>query len=246
MTDTCNLCGLPITRASLQTTLGRLLDGLAQGKGAWLLTLKTEMLSRIARDPDYFELIAQADIITADGMPLVWASRRRGPDQAIDGRTTGVDLVEAYLRLQEIPAFAIIGGQNPSVTLQRYGPSAVQACKYLFDGKVDLSEGQIDKFVQALTEHDVSTVFIALGVPKQDQLALRLRARLPNLVLMGIGGTFEILRLQGSRAPIWMQDAGVEWLYRLSREPKRLWRRYLLNYPAGIGLLLKDSNRNRR
>src|SRR5690606_18846332 len=66
MTDTCNLCGLPITRASLQTTLLRLLERLAQGKGAWLLTLNTEMLSRIARDPDYFELIAQADIITAD------------------------------------------------------------------------------------------------------------------------------------------------------------------------------------
>ncbi|HEX5738543.1 MAG TPA: WecB/TagA/CpsF family glycosyltransferase [Hydrogenophaga sp.] len=244
-TDTCKLCGLSITRASLQVTLDALLDRIARGQGAWLLTLNTEMLSRGARDPSYFELIAQADIITADGMPLVWASRRKGPDQAIAGRTTGVDLVEAYLRLPTIPAFAIIGGQNPKVTLQRFGTVAVQACKYLFDGKVDLSDAQLSQFAQALSEHEVRTVFIALGVPKQDQLALRLRARLPHLVLMGIGGTFEILGPQGSRAPQWMQNAGLEWLYRLAKEPGRLWRRYLINYPAGIGLLLKDGRSSR-
>lgn len=244
MTDTCQLCGLSITRASLQVTLDVLVDRIARGKGAWLLTLNTEMLARCARDPSYFELIAQADIITADGMPLVWASRRKGPDQAIAGRTTGVDLVEAYLRLPEIPPFAIIGGQNPKVTLQRYGAIAVQACKYLFDGKVDLSDTQLNQFAQALIEQEVRTVFIALGVPKQDQLALRLRTRLPNLVLTGIGGTFEILGPKGNRAPHWMQRTGLEWLYRLAKEPRRLWRRYLINYPAGISLLLKDGRRN--
>lgn len=244
MTDTCKLCGLSVTRASLQVILDELVDRIARGQGAWLLTLNTEMLSRVARDPSYFDLIAQADIITADGMPLVWASRRKGLNQAIEGRTTGVDLVEAYLRLPEIPHFAIIGGQNPKVTLQRYGASAIRSCKYLFDGKVDLSDGQLDQFEQALNAHEIHTVFIALGVPKQDQLALRLRSRLPHLVLMGIGGTFEILGPRGSRAPIWMQNAGLEWFYRLIKEPERLWKRYLLNYPAGIGLLLKDSLRN--
>lgn len=246
MTDTCQLCGLSITRASLQVTLDVLVDRIARGNGAWLLTLNTEMLARCARDPSYFELITQADIITADGMPLVWASRRKGPDQAIAGRTTGVDLVEAYLRLPEIPSFAIIGGQNPKLTLQRYGVDAVQACKYIFDGKVDLSDDQIHQFQEALSENEVRTVFIALGVPKQDQLALRLRARMPHLVVTGIGGTFEILGPQGGRAPHWMQETGLEWLYRLFKEPGRLWRRYLFNYPAGISLLLKENRKSHR
>lgn len=246
MTDTCKICGFSISRASLQVTMDALRDRIAHGKGAWLLTLNTEMLSRGARDPGYFELISQADIITADGMPLVWASWRKGADQAIAGRTTGVDLIDAYLRLPEIPAFAIIGGQSPGMTLQRYGPRAVQSCKYLFDGKVDLSDAQLKQFVQALTEHEVRTVFIALGVPKQDRLALRLRGMLPHLILMGIGGTFEILGPHGGRAPRWMQKAGLEWLYRLIKEPARLWRRYLINYPAGISLLLRDSRSNGR
>jgi N-acetylglucosaminyldiphosphoundecaprenol N-acetyl-beta-D-mannosaminyltransferase len=84
-------------------------------------------------------------------------------------------------------------------------------------------------------------VFLALGVPKQDRLALELRAQIPELVVAGVGGTFEILGPQGSRAPQWMQRAGLEWLYRLLHEPGRLWKRYFLHYPAGLSLLLKDT-----
>lgn len=245
-TPTCTLCGLPVSRASLQETLDGLLSRMARGEGAWLLTLNTEMLARCAREPAYGELIAQADIITADGMPLVWASRYKDAGQAIAGRTTGVDLVDAYLRLPQVPAYAIIGGQDPLATLALYDPAARQACRYLFDGKVDLGDAQLDQFAQALEAQAVRTVFIALGVPKQDRLALQLRARLPHLVVMGIGGTFEILGPKGSRAPRWMQRAGLEWLYRLGKEPGRLWKRYLISYPAGIGMLLKDCLKKAR
>lgn len=239
-TPVCTLCGLPVSLASLQETLDALLARIARGEGAWLLTLNTEMLARSARDPAYHELMTQADIITADGMPLVWASRCKGTGQTIAGRTTGVDLVDAYLRLPQVPAFAIIGGLDPMATLALYEPAARNACRYLFDGKVDLGEAQLDQFSSALNEREVRTVFLALGVPKQDRLALQLRARLPHLVLMGIGGTFEILGPEGGRAPGWMQRAGLEWLYRLGKEPGRLWKRYLIGYPAGIGMLLRD------
>ncbi|PKO70039.1 MAG: hypothetical protein CVU22_03135 [Betaproteobacteria bacterium HGW-Betaproteobacteria-16] len=236
----CTICGLPVVLASLHETLDDLLGRIARGEGAWLLTLNTEMLARSARDPDYRKLMTQADIITADGMPLVWASRFKRTGQGIAGRTTGVDLVDAYLRLPQVPPYAIIGGLDPMATLALYEPAAREACRYLFDGKVDLSEAQLDQFASALSEQEVRTVFIALGVPKQDRLALQLRARLPHLVLMGIGGTFEILGPNGGRAPGWMRSAGLEWLYRLAKEPGRLWKRYLLSYPAGIGMLLKD------
>jgi len=236
--STCTLCDLQVSRASLQETLDDLLTRIARGDGAWLLTLNTEMLARCARDASYHALIGQADIVTADGMPLVWASRYK--NKAIAERTTGVDLVDAYLRAPGMPAYAIIGGQEPMATLARYEPPAREACRYLFDGKVDLSEDQLSQFARALKEHDVRTVFIALGVPKQDRLALQLRTRLPHLVILGIGGTFEILGPKGSRAPRWMQRAGMEWLYRLAREPGRLWKRYLISYPAGIGMLVKD------
>jgi N-acetylglucosaminyldiphosphoundecaprenol N-acetyl-beta-D-mannosaminyltransferase len=240
MNDYCILCGLPVSRATMAQTLDALLGRMARGEGAWLLTLNTEMLSRFTRDPGYRDLASQADIITADGMPLVWASRFRGADQAISERTTGVDLVDAFLRLPEIPIYAIIGGVDPATTVARYGANAEQACRYLFTGKVDLSDDQLKQFVETLREQQVRMLFVALGVPKQDKLALKMRALMPELVMTGIGGTFEILGPQGSRAPEWMQRAGMEWLFRLVKEPGRLWKRYLVHYPAGIRLLVQD------
>jgi N-acetylglucosaminyldiphosphoundecaprenol N-acetyl-beta-D-mannosaminyltransferase len=135
----------------------------------------------------------------------------------------------------------VIGGQHPRKTIELYGPRAHRGlCTFVFDGKVDLSETQLSFFCDELARHQVRLVFIALGVPKQDRLALSLRQRMPELVLLGIGGTFEILGPDGSRAPLWMQRVGLEWLYRLANEPGRLWRRYLISYPSGIWFLLKD------
>lgn len=241
---TCELCGFSVARAAMPDILNEVLRRISRGAGGWLLTLNTEMLARCTREPAYRELIARADIVTADGMPLVWASRRKGTP--IAARTTGVELVDAYLRLDEVPPFAIIGGMDPAATLARYGEQARKACVYLFDGRVDLSDEQLAAFGTTLQELSVKTVFIALGVPKQDRLAVALRARLPHLVVTGIGGTFEILGPQGSRAPQWMQKSGLEWLYRLAREPRRLWRRYLVNYPAGLRWLIRDVRSARR
>lgn len=240
MTDVCEICGLKVSRGNLSSHVQAIANRAATGEGAWLLTLNTEMLARGAREPDYWSLIRQADIITADGMPLVWASGIKHPGAAITERTTGVDLVDAMFRLESVPRFAVIGGKSPLVTIQQYGPRAMDACAFVFDGKVDLSEEQLESLCGELGRHGARVVFIALGVPKQDRLAVELRRRMPYLVLLGIGGTFEILGPEGSRAPRWMQKRGLEWLYRLSREPGRLWRRYLINYPQGAWFLIKD------
>ena len=240
MADVCEICALPLSRSSLDVHIRELIGRVDQGRGAWLLTLNTEMLARGARDPAYLALIKNADIITADGMPLVWASRIKSPGLPIAGRTTGVDLIDGLLRQEQIPQFAVIGGHNPRKTIVQYRFRATTACAFLFDGQVDLSDAQLTFFCDELARRQARLVFIALGVPKQDQLALLLRRRMPELVLLGIGGTFEILGPDGRRAPLWMQRVGLEWLLRLAKEPGRLWRRYLINYPRGIWFLVKD------
>lgn len=241
MSETCLICGIPVARTRMQALLDDLLAKAASGEGAWFLTLNTEMLARFVLEPDYKDLVTQADIFTADGMPLVWASRLRGSDQAILERTTGVDLVHAFLRHPNTPRFGVIGGVNPSATLDRYGIHAREACGYLFNGRVDLSDSQTDEFVHRLRAERIRVLFVALGVPKQDLLALKLRSAMPELLIVGVGGTFEILGPNGSRAPRWMQMSGLEWLYRLAQEPRRLWKRYVLRYPFGLGLLAKDT-----
>lgn len=240
MLEACEICGLSVSRGNLSGLVQEVKGRANRGEGAWVLTLNTEMLARGARHPSYWNLLKKADIITADGMPLVWASKLKRPDAAISERTTGVDLVDGLLRLDPVPRFAVIGGKSPLNTVQGYGQRALEACVFVFDGKVDFSENQIETFADELNRQRARVVFVALGVPRQDQLALELRRRLPEMVILGVGGTFEILGPQGHRAPHWMRHGGLEWLYRLSKEPGRLWRRYLLNYPRGIWFLLKD------
>jgi N-acetylglucosaminyldiphosphoundecaprenol N-acetyl-beta-D-mannosaminyltransferase len=240
MTDVCEICGFSVSRGNLDSHRRAITSLAVQGRGCWLLTLNIEMIARGLRDPDYWRLIKNADVITADGMPLVWASGTKYPESPIHGRTTGVDLVDAMLRQACVPRFAVIGGVSPFTTIERYGPTAVAACAYVFDGKVDLSDEQLALFCGELERHQVQMVFIALGVPKQDELAAKLRQQMPQLVLLGIGGTFEILGPDGRRAPVWMQRVGLEWLFRLLQEPGRLWRRYLINYPRGMWFLVKD------
>ncbi len=240
MSDTCTVCGFPLSSGSLEEHLKEMLSRAEQKKGGWIVTLNTEMLARGVRNPGYLNLIRQADLVVADGMPLVWATQKKKCASPVQERTTGVDLIDKFLRLPGVPAYAVIGGVDPETTLNQY-PGAREACKFLFTGKVDLSEEQIDSFCDTLIEREIGIAFLALGVPKQDKLALAIREKAPHVVLIGVGGTFEILGPQGGRAPQWMQDRGLEWLYRLLSEPRRLWKRYLVEYPLGIGLLLKDQ-----
>jgi len=242
MDSGCKICGFPISRTSMQENLTAILEHGKNQTGGWLVTLNTEMLAKISRDSDYHELLKAADMFVADGMPLVWASRYKSSDgsQAIAERTTGVDLIDQFLRKKDIPPYAIIGGKDPATTLMQY-PNATERCKLMFTGMVDESEAQTRAFADEIIANNIQIVFIALGVPKQDRMALALREHAPHSVYLGVGGTFEILAPGSSRAPAWMQKSGLEWFYRLSKEPGRLWKRYILHYPLGIYTLLKDS-----
>ncbi len=244
MSNFCTVCGFALSSGTSSDHLQEILTRAEQKIGGWVVTLNTEMLARGARTPEYLELIRQADLVVADGMPLVWAAKKKKCVRPVTERTTGVDLINAFLQLDTIPNYAIIGGVNPDVTLAQY-PRSSDACKFMFTGVVDLSPSQIDDFCDTLHAEQIGIAFLALGVPKQDKLALAIREKAPHVVLIGVGGTFEILGPDGGRAPQWMQKNGLEWLYRLLSEPKRLWRRYLIEYPLGISLLVKDHLKTR-
>ena len=190
-------------------------------------------------------LIGDADLIVADGMPIVWAANSLNKSNRMNGRTTGVGLVEGLFLKEKVPQFGVIGGVNPSESLNRY-PIARKKCRYIFDGKVALDDASINAFVDDIKSSGAKIILLALGVPKQDLLAVKLRKLLPGVLFIGVGGTMEILGSADNRAPQWMQNSGLEWLFRLLREPKRLWKRYLLRYPVGIKWLISDVIKQKR
>jgi N-acetylglucosaminyldiphosphoundecaprenol N-acetyl-beta-D-mannosaminyltransferase len=235
--------GLPVSAASADAHLALLERWMAARRGGWVVTLNTEMVARCARDPEYRRLLSGASLVVADGMPIVWASRGQN-GRGIPGRTTGVDLVARLLAGSHGLPFAVVGGHDPGPTVCALC-AAPDACRWIYRGRVDPSEACIAFLHKELLERDVRLAFIALGVPKQDVVASLLWRRMPRTVFVGVGGAFEILSPGGRRAPEWMQNAGLEWAFRLAREPVRLGPRYLLRYPVGLASLGLEPVRRR-
>jgi N-acetylglucosaminyldiphosphoundecaprenol N-acetyl-beta-D-mannosaminyltransferase len=237
LTDTApiRICEFDIEPLDLGQTTHAIRDRIQAGEGLWLVTVNLEMVSKAKREPAYHTLIHAADAFVADGMPLVWASRKKAPPGCPE-RVTGVDLVRELLAELDASQIGIIGGEDPAAAMKHLGfdPDRVE----ILNERLTANGEAFDRIGQQFVGRQV--IFVALGVPKQDQFCLALRARIPNAVVMGVGGTFELLGAQKKRAPEWMQDRGLEWLFRLIQEPRRLWRRFFIAYPPGVLALLRD------
>jgi len=236
------VCGYPVWKATSTECRDELARRALAGEGGWVITLNLEMIARSSRDKSYDQLSHSADIFLADGMPIVWAARKKYPTDPMPERTAGSDLIIELI--PEIPAsqIAVIGGEDPIVGIRKLiGESAVQV--YIFNGKVAANASEIQPFVDEFVARDTRMIFVALGVPKQDVVAKLIRDAYPKAILIGVGGSFELLAGQKKRAPEWMQKAGLEWAFRLLQEPKRLARRYLYEYWAGVFALRRDISR---
>jgi N-acetylglucosaminyldiphosphoundecaprenol N-acetyl-beta-D-mannosaminyltransferase len=178
----------------------------------------------------------KADVRTPDGMPLVWVLRRRGvPDQ---GRVYGPDLMELALQHGvDLGWRHFLYGARPE-TLERLADRArTLAPGVCIAGTYSppfrpLTPDEESDVVAAIRSSGANLVWIGLGMPKQELWMARMRAQLPGVHLLAVGAAFDLISGAVPQAPDWVQDRGLEWAYRLWREPRRLWRRYLFNNPA--------------
>lgn len=236
-TQTTRICGYDLVVADRTACRELIKSRISQGQGAWIVTLNLEMVSRGAKQPEYRDLIMQSDLMYADGMPLVWGSKKKPGATPLPERVTGSDLTLKLLQEVDPNLIAIIGGENPEMALKHAEIPDFEKI-YVDNGIISLEQEAVAKMVELLKDRRL--VFLALGVPKQDRLALALRPLLPEAILIGVGGSFELIAGIKPRAPLWMQNAGLEWLFRLLAEPKRLWHRYLVEYWAGVKALARD------
>lgn len=232
---TISLCGLPLLALSPDEVLDEVLRRVDQGIGTRMVTLNVEGIARSRRDPQYAEWMRTANMIVPDGMPLVWAMNlRRGKKVT---RVTGVDLTASLLKRVDPNLIGIIGGKNPTVALERL--DVPTGMRILVNASILVPQAEVfDDLARQFAGRKL--IFIALGVPKQDIFATELQKRMPDAVIIPNGGTFEMLGGMVKRAPVWMQSAGLEWLYRLCIEPKRLWRRILVEYWGGVFALVRN------
>ncbi len=227
------LCGVLVDRVGVAEA-GRRVEAFLQSGGLHqVATVNLDFLHIAQGDLGFRQTINEADLAVADGMPLVWASRLTG--RSLPERVTGNALVDECCRLAAKTGAGIylLGGApgiGPAAArvIERRHPGATIAGTYSPPfGQFSATEDR--EIVERVNRSGARLLFVALGAPRQDTWVRAHRDELDARVAMGVGCTLDILAGAVSRAPLWMQRAGLEWLHRVRLEPRRLWHRYLVN-----------------
>jgi N-acetylglucosaminyldiphosphoundecaprenol N-acetyl-beta-D-mannosaminyltransferase len=185
-------------------------------------------------DPDFRRLVNAADLITADGMPLVWMLRALGAPEAT--RVYGPDLMPMVCRAaaeRGIPV-GFYGSSEPVLdALARELVARHPTLRIGFRWSppfAPASPEPDEQVVEAIADSGVGVLFVGLGCPKQERWMAAHREQL-DCVLVGVGAAFDFAAGHKPKAPSWLQRAGLEWAFRLACEPRRLWWRYARHNP---------------
>jgi N-acetylglucosaminyldiphosphoundecaprenol N-acetyl-beta-D-mannosaminyltransferase len=229
------LLGIKVSALDLATATSEMAEAVALGRRVYTSTCPVYTLMQGYERREVRAALNGADWVTPDGMPVVWALRRMGA-HPVD-RVYGPDLM---LALSEVSAQRgyrqfYLGGE-PGVAqalaqaLERRFPGLRVAGTFTPPFR-NLAEPEERDMLLQINGSGAQVVWVGLGSPKQDLWMARYRARLAAPLLVGVGAAFDFLSGRRAQAPPWMQRSGLEWLFRLVRDPRRLWRRYVIYNP---------------
>ncbi len=239
------ILGVEIDAVTMEEAVEAFRRLIARGRAALACNINVDICMRIQRDAQLRQIFRTADLVLVDGTPMMWAARFLG--RPLPGRVSGSDFVPFFCRAAAREGFRIflLGGE-PGVAdrakrcLQARSPVPAIVGTYAPPIGFDRDEHETARVIAMIRRARPDVLFAAFGSPKQEKWLFRFRDALQVPVSMGIGSTFDYLAGRLRRAPAWMQRAGLEWTYRLAQEPRRLWRRYLLDDPPFVYHIIRQ------
>ncbi|HLT96514.1 MAG TPA: WecB/TagA/CpsF family glycosyltransferase [Acidimicrobiia bacterium] len=222
------------------TTVREVSDALMTRRGISVIIANVHSVMASRRDPALAEAIARADIVTPDGVPLTWALRL---DDLEAVRVTGIEVLTDVADRGRAAGIRHYFYGSTAETLEkiagrlRSDHPGIEIAGLFSPPFRALTDDEIAEHAREISAAGAHIVWVGLGMPKQELWMQRIRPFLPEVSLVGVGAAFDWLAGNQPMAPQWMRDRGLEWLYRLSKEPRRLWRRYIYNNPAYLVLL---------
>jgi exopolysaccharide biosynthesis WecB/TagA/CpsF family protein len=227
------LFGIPIDDVTMDESLDRIgeliVAGRTHARTHQVATVNVDFLVNSLASEELADILRRADLNLADGMPVVWGARRSGAP--LRERVTGADLVPAMAARAAITGWHIhLFGSAPGVAeaaaerlLQQHPQARITADS----GPMipDVTKTPEDVLAQ-IAAVDADVLCLALGNPKQERFIVANRDRLRTPVMIGIGGTLDMIVGDKKRAPMWAQRVGLEWVFRALQEPRRLGKRY--------------------
>ncbi|MBV6406213.1 MAG: UDP-N-acetyl-D-mannosaminuronic acid transferase [Flavobacteriales bacterium] len=216
----------------------------AARRSAYVCCVNAHMAVEAARDPAFARVVNEADLATADGMPLLRCLQWfRGERQE---RVAGNDLMPALLRRAADQGLSVYLYGGREEVLQRIRERAAREHPSLRIAGAHappfrpLTDAELRADADRINASGAHIVMVSLGCPKQERWMAAMRPSV-NAVMLGLGGAFLLHAGVDTRAPKWMRDLALEWLYRLALEPGRLWKRYLVTNTLFLGLALRTA-----
>ncbi|MBS1963139.1 MAG: WecB/TagA/CpsF family glycosyltransferase [Bdellovibrionales bacterium] len=243
---TTTILGVPISTLGMEKALDLCAAQARASGGGYVCFANVHTVTESQSLPALRETLSRAFLSVADGLPLVWVSRLRGP--AIESRVCGPDFMKDFLeRYRDLPVGFVGGAPGQAEALvARFGLSS--ACHS--PPMRPYSPEAVAEDWRAFLEKNGNrprprVVWVGLGAPKQELWMRNASTLAPDVLFMGVGAAFDFLTGTKKRAPLWMQRSGLEWLFRLLQEPRRLWRRYFTTNFRFIVAVVADSFRPR-
>ncbi|WP_027483701.1 WecB/TagA/CpsF family glycosyltransferase [Deinococcus pimensis] len=235
-----HIVGMRTHATSYQDATRRITDWARQARGRYVCIANVHMVMEAHDDPKFSRVVNHADLVTPDGMPLVWALRGLGVRDAsrVYGPTLTLHVCEAAAR-EGLP-IALYGGTPESLEtfttfLQRRFPGIEIAARIAPPFR-PLTPEEDEAYTRELAESGARILFVGIGCPKQEKWMAEHVSRIPA-VMLGVGAAFDFHSGRVRQAPSVLQKVGLEWAFRLLMEPRRLWKRYAKHNPRFVALM---------
>lgn len=240
------LCGVKISPLTLDRAVRLILESASSRTGLQMHLCNAYTLSLLGSDTRLMRALQAADCNIADGWPVA----RLAPQDRRRAALRGPDVMRATIR-DGVPQGArhyLLGGSDgvaaELASSLEFANPLVNIVGKEEPGFGPLDEEELDEIAGRVRRTDAQVVWIGLGTPKQDYAVHELAQRLPNVILVPVGAAFDFLSGRVREAPKLLRGSGFEWVYRLSVEPRRLWKRYLVGNLRFISLALRSGRRS--
>jgi N-acetylglucosaminyldiphosphoundecaprenol N-acetyl-beta-D-mannosaminyltransferase len=234
-----------IDNFSMNETVSFVQEAIVEKRQIHHVVVNAGKIVQMQKDLQLRESVNSSDIINADGQAVVWAAKFL--NKPLMERVAGIDLMQNLVKLAASKKYKIyfLGAEEDVVskTVAHYSTEFGQ----------DIVAGYRNGYFQQEDENEVisdivsskaNILFVAITSPKKENFLYKYKKELASVnFIMGVGGSFDVIAGKTKRAPVWMQDIGLEWFYRFLQEPKRMWKRYLVGNSKFILLVIKEKLR---
>lgn len=231
---------VPVQALSMPETLNFIKGRIDNSQFTQHVVVNAGKIVAMQNDMALRQSVFEADMINADGMSVVWASRFLG--KALPARVAGIDLMLELVKMAHEEGYkCYFFGARPEVVEivvrffgNKYSSNIIAGYRNGY-----FKEEEEEQIAKEISSSGADMLFVALSSPQKEIFVNKYKKLMNVPFVMGVGGSFDVVAGVTKRAPVWMQKVGMEWFYRFIQEPRRMWKRYLVGNSKFLWLVLK-------